>query len=83
MLVRQVKIPPKVTKNFSVSSGNNSSSYKFAEHLNSHMHMFRPIDNITQVLYYQKKGTHLEILCIHKEASSDNQLTDKHTIGNP
>jgi len=35
-----------------------------------------------QVLYFQKKGTHLntmKIFYIHKEASFDNQLNYKHT----
>jgi len=36
-----------------------------------------------QVLYFQKKGTHLNILerlFIHKKVSFDNHVRDKHTV---
>ena len=47
------------------------------------MHTFRSIQNIMQILNYQKKGPHLNTLeCshIHKEATSENQVNDKQTI---
>ena len=37
------------------------------------------------VLHFQKKGPHLNIMerfYIHKEATSDNQLNDKHIFPN-
>jgi hypothetical protein len=62
---------------------NSSHSFKFAQHLNEHMHTLSCKDDIMQILYYQKKGPHLNIIeCIytHKEATTDNQLNDKQTI---
>jgi hypothetical protein len=62
---------------------NNRHSSKFAQHFNEHMHNFGSIQNILQILCYQKKGPHLntiERFYIHKEAANDNQLNDKQTI---
>jgi hypothetical protein len=62
---------------------NNSHSSKFAQHLNEHVHSFGTINNIMQILQYQKKGPHLntiECFYIHIEAASDNHLNDSHTI---
>jgi len=47
------------------------------------MYTLSPIDYIMQILYYQKKGPHLnniECFYIHKEAATDSQLNDKQTI---
>ena len=47
------------------------------------MHTFGPTYNIMQILYYQKKGPHLntiERFYNHKEAAIENQLNDKQTI---
>ena len=47
------------------------------------MHTFGPIDDIMQILYYQKKGPHLntiEPFYIHKEAAIDNQLNHAQKI---
>jgi len=47
------------------------------------MHTFGPIENILQILNYQKKGPHfnnIKRFVIHKEAASDNQLNDKQTL---
>ena len=41
------------------------------------MYTFGSTENITQILYYQKKGPRLntiERFYIHKEAATDNQL---------
>jgi hypothetical protein len=62
---------------------NSSHSSKFAQHLNEHMHTFGPIDDIMQILYYQKKCPHLnttERFYIHKEAAIDNRLNDAQKI---
>jgi len=43
--------------------------------------MFGLMEDIMQELYFQKKGAHLntmERFCMHKEASSDNQLNNKY-----
>jgi hypothetical protein len=61
---------------------NSSHSSKFAPHLNEHMHTLSPKDDIMQILYYQKKGPHLntiECFYTHKETTPDNQLNDKQT----
>jgi hypothetical protein len=47
------------------------------------MHTFGPMEDIMQVLYFQKKGAYLndmERFFVHKGASLDNQLNDKNTI---
>ena len=47
------------------------------------VYTFGPIDNITQILYYHKKGPLLntiECFYFHKERATDNQLNDKQTI---
>jgi GIY-YIG catalytic domain. len=65
------------------SFGNSCHTSKFAQHLNARMHNFGSIENIMQILYYQKKSPHLntiERFYIHKEAATDNQLNDKQTI---
>ena len=62
---------------------NNCHSSKFAQHFKEHTHTFGPIDNIMQILYYQKKGSHLntiERFHIHKEAATDNQHNDKQSF---
>jgi hypothetical protein len=41
------------------------------------------MEDIMQALYFQKKGAYLntmEMLCVHKEASVDNQLNDRHAV---
>ena len=56
---------------------------QITQHLNEHMHTFGPVDNIMQILYYQKKGPHLnsvERFYIHKEAAAYKQLNGKQTI---
>jgi hypothetical protein len=47
----------------------------FAQHLNEHMHTFGPIGDNMQILYYEKKGRHLNILerfYIRKEAATQS-----------
>ena len=44
---------------------------------------FGPVEDTMQILYYYNKGTHfntIEGFYTLKEALSDNQLNDKHTI---
>jgi len=58
---------------------NNSHSSKFAQHLNEHTHTFSPIDDIMQILYYQKKGPHLNTIkyfYTRNKATTDNQIND-------
>ena len=60
---------------------NDNQTSKFEQHLNKHTHTFDPIDETMQILYYQKKGPHLnniERFYIRKEAASDNQLNVKN-----
>ena len=38
----------------------NNHSSKFAQHLNEHVHSFGTINDIMQILHYQKKGPHLQ-----------------------
>jgi hypothetical protein len=62
---------------------NSSHASKFAQHLIEHTHTFGPIVDIMQILYYQKKGPHLntiERFYIHKEAANDNQFNDAQKI---
>ena len=62
---------------------NNTSTSKFAKHLNDHLHAFGPIKDVTQVVQFHKKGPPLntiEQFHIHKEAASHNHLNDEHTI---
>jgi len=59
---------------------NNSSSSKFAQHLNDHIHIFGPIKDTIPIFNYQEKSSHLntiEWFYIHQVASFDNQLNDK------
>ena len=59
---------------------NNCHFSKFAQLLNEHTHTFEPIENIMQILSYQKKGPHFnttEWVYIHKENANDNQLNNK------
>jgi hypothetical protein len=77
------RIYQKVKKEHLCAFRNNSNTSRFAQHLNDHSHVFGPIEDIMQLLYYQKKGTYLntmERFYIHKEASSDKQLNDKYII---
>jgi len=62
---------------------NNCHSSKFVQYLNEHMHTFGSIQNIIQIMYYQKKGPHLQTIegfYIHREAENDNQLNDKQSF---
>jgi len=55
----------------------------FAKHLNEEAQSFGPINNITKVLHFHKKGTHLntiERFHIHDEFASSNHLDDNQTI---
>jgi hypothetical protein len=60
----------------------NNRSSKFAQHLLQHAHSFGHLQDIMQVLQFQKKSSHLnnlERFHIYKEAASDNHLNDDHT----
>jgi hypothetical protein len=62
---------------------NSSHSSKFTQHPNEHIHSFRAINDIMQILDYQKKGPHLnkiECFYIHTEVTSNNHLNDSQTI---
>jgi len=62
---------------------NNSHSSKFAQHLNEHTNSFGAINDIMQILHYQKKGPNLntrERFYIHTKATSNNHLNDNQTI---
>ena len=46
------------------------------------MRSFGPIQDVMQILHFQKKSLHLNILeriHIHKEAASHNHFNDEHT----
>ena len=60
----------------------NRHTSRFA-HLIEHAHSFGTINNIRQVLHYQKKGTHLntvERFYNHAEYASNNHLNDSHIV---
>jgi len=62
---------------------NNTSTSKFAKHLNDHLHSFGPIKDVIQVVQLHKKGPHLntiERFHIHKAAAPHNHLSDEGTI---
>jgi len=62
---------------------NNCHSSKFAHYLKEHMHSFGSIQNIVQIIYYQKKGPHLQTtegFYILREGANDNQLNDKESF---
>jgi len=62
---------------------NNSHTSRFAQHLNEKGHSFDTINNIMQVLHFQKEGTHLntiERFHIHTEYTANNNLNNNHTL---
>jgi len=62
---------------------NKSHTYKFAQHLNEHIYSFGNINDVMQILHYQKKILNLntiECSYIHIEAASNKHLSDNHTI---
>ena len=64
---------------------NNSHTFRFAQHRNEKGHSFDTINNIMQMLYFQKEGTHLnttERFHIHTEHTANIHLNDNHTIFN-
>jgi len=49
------------------------------------MHTFGSVENIMQILNYQKEGPHVnnvEGFYSHKEVAFESQLNDKHTTQN-
>jgi hypothetical protein len=65
-----------------LSFKNNNYTSKFL-HLLETGHAFGKIDDIMEILYYDKKGRHLDTMeryYIYRETMKNNQLNDKHTI---
>jgi hypothetical protein len=62
---------------------NNSGTSNFAKHLSEHAHSFGGIHYTMQILQYQRKNPHLNILekyHIHEEGSRNNHLYDDHKL---
>jgi hypothetical protein len=59
----------------------NNYNAKFAQHLLETGHEFGKIDDTMSILYYDKKGKHLDTMekfYIYRETKDNNQLKDKH-----
>jgi hypothetical protein len=70
-------------KGYFHSFKNKSYNSKFAQHLLATGHEFGKMEDFMTVLYYDKKGRHLdttEKFYIYRETVNNNQLNDKHTI---
>ena len=55
----------------------NNGKSNFAKHLNEESHPFGPMEEITQIMQYQKKGVHLNTIeryHIYTEFTADNHL---------
>ena len=62
---------------------NNKST--FAQHVVNEGHSFGPVNEIMNIVHYEKKGKMLDTFekyYIYKEAKSDNQLNDRLAIQN-
>jgi hypothetical protein len=62
MWAKDVEISPKDNKEHVRAFRNNGGSSKFTQHLNNHIHTLGHIEEPMQILYYQKKGTHLNTI---------------------
>jgi len=70
-------------KEHHLSFRNNNTSSKFRQHVLEHSHTFGPMDNIMDILSFNRKGIHLdttERFCIYIEATVNNQFNGKHII---
>jgi hypothetical protein len=62
---------------------NNSHTSKFTQHIVEQAHAFGTIHNTMQVLHYQKKNAHLNMVeryYIHAEFMANNHLNDNQNI---
>ena len=61
----------------------NNDKSNFAKHLNEGSHPFAPMEEIMQIIQYQRKGAHLNTIeryHIYPEFTAGNHLNDPQTI---
>jgi hypothetical protein len=63
-------------KGYLHSFRNNNTNSKFAHHLLENGHTFGKMDNVMEIMYFSKKGTHMvtieSFLCIEKSKKEMN-----------
>jgi hypothetical protein len=70
-------------KEHHLSFRNNNFNSKFAQRLLGYGHSFGKVENIIQLLHFNKKGIHLDTVekfCVYKESEKENRLKDAHSV---